>query len=50
MYSFVERNESRGTKEKGYFKPIKRKVVVNRKRYEGWDLDEILTPSKSIPR
>lgn len=30
-------------KKKGYDKPFKHKVVVNRDRYKDWDLDEVLT-------
>ena len=30
-------------KKKGYDKPFHHKVIVNRDRYEGWDLDEVLT-------
>lgn len=42
-YAFVERKRIAGTKKKkGYFRPVNRKVVVNRKKYEGWDLDQIL--------
>jgi hypothetical protein len=30
-------------KKKGYDKPFKHKVIVNRDRYKDWDLDEVLT-------
>ena len=45
-YVFEERRKIK-TKKKGkvgyIYKPVKEKVVVNRKKYEGWDLDQVLT-------
>ena len=43
-YTFTENRRIKGTdKKKGYDKEYRHKVVVNRSRYEGWDLDEVLT-------
>ena len=43
-YTFTENRRIKGTKKrKGYDKDYRHKVVVNRKKYEGWDLDEVLT-------
>ena len=43
-YTFTENRRIKGTdKKKGYDKEYRHKVVVNRDRYEGWDLDEVLT-------
>jgi hypothetical protein len=45
-YVFEERRKVQVKRkgEVGYkYKPVKEKVVVNRKKYEGWDLDQVLT-------
>ena len=43
-YTFTENRRIKGTdNKKGYDKEYRHKVVVNRSRYEGWDLDEVLT-------
>jgi len=44
-YTFIERVKTPTKKKgkKGYqYKEVKEKVVVNRARYEGWDLEELL--------
>ena len=43
-FTFTENRRVKGTKtKKGHDKEYRHKVVVNRKKYEGWDLDEVLT-------
>jgi|TARA_B100000315_G_scaffold85009_1_gene77899 hypothetical protein len=43
-YTLTENRRIKGTKKKkGFDKEYRHKVVVNRKKYEGWDLDEVLT-------
>ena len=45
-YVFTENRRIKGTKKKkGYDKEYRHKVIVNRNRYEGWDLDEVLNSS-----
>ena len=42
-FTFTEHRRVKGTKNtKGYDKAYNHKVVVNRNKYEGWDLDEVL--------
>ena len=43
-FTFTEYRRIPATKKKkGFDKPYRHKVVVNRSKYEGWDLDEVLT-------